>query len=168
MSSLHVRLMTREGGMPLRDAAMAALKTRIDAGTAFGSVRLFSLREEFPAAWAKFLGAPAGANGKFQIGLVNCSQEHFPLWSKGRLGPMKAMHIMGASRVAARQPRRSRHAWWQAADTNVAFPLQGAAGDLLVSGAVADNELPGGATGELMLAFSDKALLDLWVAVRWS
>ncbi len=65
----HVRFTAREGGKPLRDAAMEALKTRIDAGTSFGSVRLFSMREEFPAEWAKFLGALAGANGKFALSL---------------------------------------------------------------------------------------------------
>ncbi|HRI90395.1 MAG TPA: insecticidal toxin protein [Accumulibacter sp.] len=163
---LHLRLTAREGGMPLRDAAMAALKTRIDAGTAFGSLRLFSLREEFPAVWAKFLGAPAGANHQFQISF-ELQKQHFPLWSKARLGPMKAMHIWARrSGDAPNAPLKARLV--DAADTNVAFPLQGAAGDLLVSGAVADNELPGSATGELMLAFSDKALLDLWVAVRWS
>jgi hypothetical protein len=54
------------------------------------------------------------------------------------------------------------------AGANAAFPLQGAAGDLLVAGAVADNELPGSATGELKLEFSDKALRDLWVAVQWA
>jgi len=80
---------------------------------------------------------------------------------------MKAMHIWARrSGDAPNAPLKARLV--DAADTNVAFPLQGAAGDLLVSGAVADNELPGSATGELMLAFSDKALLDLWVAVRWS
>jgi hypothetical protein len=161
---LHVRLMTREGGKPLRDAAMEALKTRIDAGTAFGSVRLFSLREEFPAAWAKFLDAPAGANGKFPLGLV-LRQEHFPLWSKGRLGPMKAMQLWARRDDGApAAPLQVR----LVAGANAAFPLQGAASDLLVSGAVADNELPAGATGELKLEFSDKALRDLWVAVQWA
>ncbi|MEK6804176.1 MAG: insecticidal toxin protein [Nitrospirota bacterium] len=161
---LHVRFTAREGGKPLRDAAMEALKSRIDAGTSFGSVRLFSLREEFPTAWAKFLGAPAEANGKFQLSL-ELGKEHFPLWSKDRLGPMKAMQLWARrSDVAPGAALQAR----LAAGANKEFPLTGATTDLLVSGTVADKELPGSATGELKIEFSDKALRDFWVAVQWA
>lgn len=160
----HVRFTAREGGKPLRDAAMEALKARIDAGTSFGSVRLFSIREEFPSEWAKFLGAPAGANGKFQLSL-ELAKEHFPLWSKDRLGPMKAMQLWARrSNGAPGAPLQAR----LAAGANAAFPLQGDATDLLVAGAVAPGELPGNAIGEHKFEFSDKELRDLWVAVQWA
>ena len=55
-----------------------------------------------------------------------------------------------------------------AAGANAEFPLQGAASDLLVSGAVATGELPTNAIGEHKFEFSDKALRDLWVAVHWA
>lgn len=161
---LHVRFAAREGGKPLRDAAMEALKSRIDAGTSFGSVRLFSMREEFPAEWAKFLGAPAGANGKFALSL-SLHKEHFPLWSKDRLGPMKAMQLW------ARRSDGAPGAALQArlvAGTNKEFPLTGAATDLLVSGAVATGELPASAIGEHTFEFSDKAIRDFWIAVHWA
>jgi hypothetical protein len=165
---LHVRLTAREGGKPLRDAAMEALKARFDAGTAFGSVRLFSLREEFPTEWAKFLAGPAGANGKFQLSF-SMRKEHFPLWSKDRLGPMKAMQLwVRRSDGAPGASLQARLVEAVGANANAEFPLQGAASDLLVAGAVADNELPGSATGELKIEFSDKALRDLWVGVQWA
>lgn len=160
----HVRFTAREGGKPLRDAAREALKARIDAGTSFGSVRLFSIREEFPSEWAKFLGAPAGANGKFQLSL-ELAKEHFPLWSKDRLGPMKAMQLWARrSNGAPGAPLQAR----LIAGANAAFPLQGDATDLLVAGAVAPGELPGNAIGEHKFEFSDKELRDLWVAVQWA
>lgn len=169
---LHLRFTAREGGKPLRDAAMEALKARIDAGTAFGSVRLFSLRDEFPTAWAKFLEKAAGANGWFQLSL-ELLKEHFPLWSKDRLGPMKAMQLWArrsdvAPGAPPLPPLQARLVEAVGANANAEFPLQGAAGDLLVSGAVADNELPGSAIGEHKFEFSDKALRDLWVAVQWA
>lgn len=161
---LHVRFTAREGGKPLRDAAMEALKTRIDAGTSFGSVRLFSMREEFPTEWAKFLGAPAGANGKFALGL-SLHKEHFPLWSKDRLGPMKAMQLWARrSDGAPGAPLRAS----LAAGTNKEFPLTGGATDLLVSGAVDEKELPAATLVEHKFEFTDNALRDLWVAVQWA
>jgi hypothetical protein len=161
---MHVRLMAREGGKPLRDAAMEALKIRLDAGTAFGSVRLFAVREEFPTAWAKFLTAPVGANGKFQLG-IKLGKEHFPLWSKDRLGPMKAMQIwVRRSDGVPAEPLKVR----LASVGNAEFPLQGAVNDLLLSGAVAGGELPSSTIGEHKFEFSDKALKDLWLAVHWA
>jgi hypothetical protein len=166
---LHVRFTAREGGKPLRDAAMEALKSRIDAGTSFGSVRLFSLREEFPTAWAKFLGAPAEANGKFQLSL-ELGKEHFPLWSKDRLGPMKAMQLWArrSNGAPGAPPRLALKARLAAKDTNAEFNLDGAATDVLVSGAVATGELPTSAIGEHKFEFSDKAIRELWVAVHWA
>ncbi len=161
---MHVRLTAREGGKPLRDAAMEALKTRIDAGTSFGSVRLFSMREEFPTEWAKFLGAAAGANGKFALSL-SLHKEHFPIWSKNRLGPMKAMQLWARRGDGA--PRAALQARL-AAGANKEFPLTGGATDLLVSGAVDEKELPADTLVEHKFEFSDNALRDLWVAVQWA
>jgi len=109
---------------------MEALKTRTDAGTAFGSVRLFWMREEFPAEWAMFLGAPAWANGKFALSL-SLHNEHFPLWSKDRLGLMKTMQLWTRRGDGAPgAPLRAR----LAAGTNKEFPLTSGADDLLVMG----------------------------------
>jgi hypothetical protein len=43
-----VRYTAREGGQPLRNAALAALKTSVAATASVGSARLLSVRTEFP------------------------------------------------------------------------------------------------------------------------
>ena len=40
------------GGQPLRDAALASLTSAIRGATAAGSVRLLSVRHDFPTEWA--------------------------------------------------------------------------------------------------------------------
>lgn len=51
---IHIRYTAREGGGLLRNGAVANLKERIAEAQAAGSVRLFSVRHEFPTEWAKF------------------------------------------------------------------------------------------------------------------
>ena len=51
---LHVRYTAREGGDALCAGAVANLKDRIGDGATAGSTRLFSVRHEFPTAWAAF------------------------------------------------------------------------------------------------------------------
>src|SRR5262249_28877814 len=53
---IHLRYTAREGGGLLRNGSVANLKTRIEEAQAMGSVRLFSVRREFPSEWAKFKG----------------------------------------------------------------------------------------------------------------
>ncbi|HEY5813978.1 MAG TPA: hypothetical protein VIT23_15155, partial [Terrimicrobiaceae bacterium] len=57
---LHIRYTAREGGALLRRGAIENLKTALETAQAAGSVRLFSLRHEFPTEWAKFRSAPSG------------------------------------------------------------------------------------------------------------
>jgi hypothetical protein len=79
---LHIRYTAREGGKALRDAAVRNLTQRIAEAQAAGSVRLFSVRHEFPTAWAKFKSV------KTELTL-EIREEHFPFWSKGRLDAVK-------------------------------------------------------------------------------
>jgi hypothetical protein len=78
---LHIRYTAREGGELLRMKAAENLDTCINEAKAAGSMRLFSIRHEFPTEWAKFKSAKSG-NVKLALEL---REEHFPYWSKGRL-----------------------------------------------------------------------------------
>jgi hypothetical protein len=78
---LHIRYTAREGGELLRMKAAENLDTCINEAKAAGSMRLFSIRHEFPTEWAKFKTAKSG-NVKLELEL---REEHFPYWSKGRL-----------------------------------------------------------------------------------
>jgi len=87
---LHMRYTAREGGSLLRSAAVADLETRFQA---LGSVRLFSVRHEFPAEWAKFKSLqlePAHPFGELTFTL---REEHYPFWSRGRLNEVKGVEI---------------------------------------------------------------------------
>jgi hypothetical protein len=76
---LHFRFTARQGGEPLRRAAEENLVKKIAEARAAGTVRLFSLRHEFPTEWAQFksrkayirsalLGAaPAGCRGALPV-----------------------------------------------------------------------------------------------------
>ena len=55
---LHIRYTAREGGELLRQGAVTNLETKIKNAEAAGSVRLFSVRHEFPTEWAKFKASP--------------------------------------------------------------------------------------------------------------
>ncbi|MGA2704760.1 MAG: insecticidal toxin protein [Isosphaeraceae bacterium] len=82
---LHLRYTAREGGDELRKSAVTNLKDCIDTGQTAGSVRLFSLRREFPSDWAKFTGVKLGGTTTLAPLAFTLRPEHYPFWSQGRL-----------------------------------------------------------------------------------
>ena len=99
---LHLRYTAREGGGLLRNGAVAHLKTRIDEAQAAGSVRLFSIRHEFPTEWAKFQSAqlrdPTHPDAPETAELtLNLREEHYPFWSQGRLEEVKRVDLLAHS-----------------------------------------------------------------------
>lgn len=63
---------------------------------AVGSVRLFSVRHEFPTEWAKFQGQTPGANQRFEL-VRNLRDEHYPFWSQGCLNSVERVDILARS-----------------------------------------------------------------------
>jgi hypothetical protein len=82
---IHLRYTAREGGGLLRNGAVVNLKTRIEEAQASGSVRLFSVRHEFPTEWAKLKSVKIEGDTKTAELTLNLREEHFPFWSKGKL-----------------------------------------------------------------------------------
>jgi Tc toxin complex TcA C-terminal TcB-binding domain len=78
---LHLRYTAREGGKPLRDAAVANLTNAIKAATTAGSVRLLSVRHDFATQWAKFTSIDLG-NGEVAPLTLTLREEHYPYWSR--------------------------------------------------------------------------------------
>lgn len=74
---LHIRYTAREAGGLLKNGAIANLKTQIDAAQTVGSVRLFSLRHEFPTEWAKFKGIKIGGAITDAELTLDIREEHF-------------------------------------------------------------------------------------------
>ncbi len=96
---LHVRYTAREGGTVLRNAAVGNLKAGIEEAQMLGSVRLFSVRHEFPSAWAKFKSAQNGSPWR-ELSL-DLREEHYPFWSKGSLEEIKRVDIYARTAKAS-------------------------------------------------------------------
>jgi hypothetical protein len=170
---LHIRYTAREGGGLLRNGAVANIKTRIDEAQAVGSVRLFSVRQEFPTEWAKFQGQTPRDNQRFKLALT-LRPEHYPFWSQGRLDNVERVDILARS---TQEPVPANLAVFGTADKTDAT----AKTDTLVKDPTMGNLLVGqftdGTTGmalpakpvtALNLFFNDRTVADLWIAVTWS
>ena len=157
---LHVRYTAREGGNPLRKIAVANLEDRIATAKTAGSVRLFSVRHEFPSDWAKFKSMPSGSTSSFAPLTFTVRPEHYPFWSQGRL---QAVLGVGLYTNATK-------------DIQICDSPSGTGNlDVLVkddsmgglrSGILKNVVLPQ-PTGAWALYLSDNSMNDLWLAVAW-
>jgi hypothetical protein len=166
---LHIRYTARDAGAQLRAAALQQIKDLIDAAQAAGSVRLFSMRHEFPTEWAKFTAQTPGANQRHELALT-LRPEHYPFWSQGRLNSVVRVDLFAQSAddpapatitVADRADKTDAGTQ---KDTLTKVP---SLNDLLV-GKLTNVALPAQPTGEHKLYSEDAKLSDLWIAVTWS
>ncbi|CUQ67091.1 Tc toxin subunit A-related protein [Candidatus Nitrospira inopinata] len=158
---LHVRYTAREGGDSLRDAAVAQITRFIEDGRAAGSVRLFSVRHEFPGEWHRFKTQtpPEGQRHELVLAL---RPEHYPFWAQGRLNGVSRIDLLA----------RSSRSGVTVADRAIGgntdnLNRDAALGNLLVGGLTAI-PLPTRPTGEVSLYFENAELDDLWLAVSWT
>ncbi|GAB6057246.1 Tc toxin subunit A-related protein [Desulfonatronum parangueonense] len=148
---LHVRYTAREGGELLRNAAIANLIKAIDSAEAAGSVRLYSVRHEFPTEWAKFTTQTPSTDGRYELKL-NLRPEHYPFWSQGRLGSVKRLSLF--ARVANDID--------VTINENIKVTLkQNSLGKLRA----AEMKVDLAPVGKLSLHFSSSVVEDLWLAV---
>ncbi len=160
---LHLRYTAREGGGLLRKEAVKNLGETIKKAEAAGSVRLFSVRYEFPTEWARFQAQTAAAGPRFELAL-NLREEHYPFWSQDRLQIVKQVELFARSSKDIGSlvvfDNQTADAERDSLDKNQTL------GNLLV-GKLSSIELPTRPVGDLTLFFADKALEDLWIAVTW-
>lgn len=164
---LHLRYTAREGGGLLRNGATANVKELIKDAQAVGSVRLFSVRHEFPTEWAKFQSQTPAANQRFEL-VLNLRAEHYPFWSQGRLNSVARVDMLAASTQA---PVPGSMDVFENADKNDnakkgTLSKDAAFGNLL-RGPLTTG-LPAKPVGELKLFFNANSMSDLWVVVTWS
>ncbi|MBD1930311.1 MULTISPECIES: toxin [Cyanophyceae] len=95
---LHIRYTARESGGSLKIGAITNLTNQINAAQTVGSVRLFSLRHEFPTEWARFKGIRIEGATKRAALMLNLSAEHYPFWSQGRLGAIKQVDFLAKTK----------------------------------------------------------------------
>ena len=158
---LHIRYTAREGGSLLRKGALKNLKDLIAAAEA-GTVRLFSVRHEFPSQWAAFIAQTPADGQRFELKL-NLRPEHYPFWSQGRLRSVPRVDILARSTVTPILVYKKADDQEAAATLNKGATL----GNLLV-GKLSTIALPTTPVGELKLFFDDKTMSDLWIVVTWS
>lgn len=166
---LHVRYTAREGGDQLRATVTKELSEKIEAGGAASTVRLFSMRHEFPTEWAKFRGQVVGAGQRAELAFT-LRNEHYPYWTQGRLTGVLGFDLI------ARSAKGVIPATLDVYDK--ANDVGGAAGKVslaktngLLLGQLGDGSaipLPGSPLGAVKLYLTDNELQDLWIAVQWT
>lgn len=166
---LHLRYTAREAGQPLRQGALEHVAERIGSAEHTGSVRLFSIRHEFPGEWTAFQDESADG-GWFKLSLP-LRAEHYPFWSQGRLEEVKRLDFLA---------RTGRNGIVVAATPDVPPPGDDASrvaelvqddtlGGLRV-GKLKDSARPAPVSGEdqpFTTYFANREIEDLWMAVRW-
>lgn len=152
---LHFRYTARDGGDLLRNKAVENLTAFIKRASASGTVRLFSVRHEFPSEWTKF----KNATNVFAGLTLNLQPEHYPFWSKGRLGAVKSAGLY------AKTSESSVEVTENGDGTGKKDTLRTRLGNL-VTGPLTKNQ-PQSPTGNLTLYFNDKSMEDLWLVLAW-
>jgi hypothetical protein len=145
----------------LRNGALKQVRDLIKNAQAAGSVRLFSVRHEFPTEWTKFLNREK--TDRYELSL-ELRPEHYPFWSQTLLNAVERVGII--ARYAKEQVPDKINLWDkndQNADNDI-LQKDPALGNLFVGKMT---QPPAKPNGELKLYFDGNALSDLWIAVTW-
>ncbi|CAG0965029.1 hypothetical protein ANRL2_01192, partial [Anaerolineae bacterium] len=86
---LHLRFTAREGGELLKKGAVKNIESLVKIAEAAGSVRLFSVRHEFPTEWAKFTSVKFDSTTKTAGLSLTLLPQHYPFWAQGMMGSGK-------------------------------------------------------------------------------
>jgi hypothetical protein len=161
---LHIRYTAREGGGILRKGAMDNLSTLIDEAQAVGSVRLFSIRHEFPNEWAKFQNQTDNGNQRFELTL-NLRPEHYPYWSQGCLNSVKRVGIL----VMVSNPKTTPIDVYYKAENDETEKTVSLREDPNIVNLLV-GELTGEAKplGEFKVFLNNKMMRNIWITVAWS
>lgn len=165
---LHMRYTARDGGEALATAANTGLDEGLSSDDAIAKVRLFSVRHEFPSAWAQFKAAAIPANGTASLSFT-LTKEHYPFWADALMEEAESATVVllalpadgaGAIRVCA-----------NANDTTTANSdglevWDATKGNGLVGTVLAKVPKPA-PVGSVSLNVSNNAITDLWLAVNW-
>jgi hypothetical protein len=161
---LHIRYTAREGGGLLRKEAVDNLKSSIASSQLSGSVRLFSVRHEFPNEWVKFQQQTPGDHQRFELALT-LREQHYPFWSQGRLKSVKRADLLADATTPVLEvfDTADRQDATAHKDSLVKDPASG----MLLRGKLDKVKLTA-PVGTVKLYLDDKNMKDLWLAVTWS
>ena len=160
---LHLRYTAREGGGLLRKGASENPKTMIDEAQAAGSVRLFSVRHEFPTEWAR-LTRVENVSSDNPAGLtLNLKPEHYPFWSKDRLETVKQLELFARTTESIEVSDKVDANGKLDEARKIAL---GNSPFALMTGKL-PNTVDLSPTGPLTLYFGNNSMEDLWLALTW-
>lgn len=80
---LHLRYTARDGGNELSSGAAAAATNLLGAANTRPLFRVFSLRNEFPSEWHRFVSSPPSTSGP-NVMTVDLASTRFPYFVQGR------------------------------------------------------------------------------------
>jgi hypothetical protein len=157
---LHLRYTARDAGALLRRDAVTNLKTCIENAQAVGSVRLFSVRHEFPTEWANFKSQQVNANPQVFAKLtLDLKPEHYPFWSIGRLGTVNRADLFAETTTIGVKVSRQLDGTGQ--DTLVAVSSLGKLKGCKLTSP------PATPTEKVTLYFTDNSMEDICLMVAW-
>jgi hypothetical protein len=161
---LHLRYTAREGGGLLRNGAVSNLKTKIEEAQASGSVRLFSVRHEFPTEWAKFKSIEIEGETKTSPLMLELRQEHFPFWSQDRISAVKRVELFAKSKASMDITENA-----DGTGNKDHLTQDNSLGNLwrgqLTDRPQIDQNAP--LSIQFNLNFTDNSMEDLWLALTW-
>jgi len=161
---LHIRYTAREGGGLLRKGAVDNLKTAIAEAQTVGSVRLFSMRHEFPTEWAKFKNAKIGGKSPTAELTLTLREEHYPFWSKGNLEVIKRVDLFADTKNAVSISYKSDGTEPQALGKD---PSLGNLWAGKLANLPATTKPVSTTTEKFTLYFTDNSMEDFWLAITW-
>jgi hypothetical protein len=160
---LHIRYTARDGGGQLRSAALSDLNTLIATGKASGSVRLLSVRHEFPTDWARFLAQTDNAATRREL-TINLREEHYPFWGSAR--EKKVTNVDLFAKVPGTVTSLSV---FEASNSVTGDTLAKEDATGMLMGALTNIPRPN-AVGQFSIFFDGPPNVlptDLWIAVTW-
>ena len=159
----HIRYTARDGEESLRQGAAANLAATVDSAQISGSVRLFSVRHEFPTEWARFKAVALSETIKTAELALNLREEHYPFWSKGRLAQIKNVEVYAriSTEVEIYDKADPQDPTFKKDSLRNDVPVPG-----LVGGKLTNIAMPA-PTGKWALYYADNSMDDLWVALTW-
>ncbi|MBN1130038.1 MAG: hypothetical protein JXA71_13690 [Chitinispirillaceae bacterium] len=147
---LHLQYTARPGGQPVKRKAMENIKAAIEEGRMAGSMKLFSIRHEFPVEWARYKTSPAN---HLEIEL---HERHFPFWSTGRLTGLDDVLLFAKTEKTSVKVNGDQ-----------ILRKDRSLGGLLNGTLPAPESTTTPPVFAISLEFDTKGLDDLWLAVKW-
>ncbi len=147
--------------MALRKGAVDNLKSSIEEAQATGSVRLFSIRHEFPTQWAQFKSTNNGSSSNAAGITLNFRVEHYPFWIKGFLQSVKRVNLFAQPGEKTKSTITVSNQLGK--DSMVKDPSYGG----LRVRKLSNIPVPSSPTDTLDLFFDDNSIENLWLALTW-